>query len=82
MTSIYLARVDPTNAQDGEFDQPGLARKLQTEHESDFTNKMGAEHMGFITDRVEGGIVPRNTEFMATRCFKSNCRFSITHPRM
>jgi hypothetical protein len=58
----------------------GLRENLQTEHESDFMNKMGAEHLEFITDRVEGGIVPRNTEFMVTGCFESNCRFSIAHP--
>jgi hypothetical protein len=29
----------------------GLRENLQTEHESDFTNKMGAEPLGFITDQ-------------------------------
>jgi hypothetical protein len=37
----------------------GLRENLQTEPESDFMNKMGAEPLGFITDRVEGGIVPK-----------------------
>jgi hypothetical protein len=58
----------------------GLRENLQTEPESDFVNKMGVEPLGFITDRVEGRIVPKNTEFMVTRCFESNHRFSITHP--
>ena len=61
---------------------PGLRENLQTEHEYDFVNKMVAEHLEFITDRTEGGIMPRNTELMATRCSESNYIFSITHPRM
>jgi hypothetical protein len=60
----------------------GLRGKLQTMRGLDFTNKMSAEHLDFITDWEEGGIVPKNTEFMANRCFESNCRFSIAHPRV
>jgi hypothetical protein len=61
---------------------PSLRDNLQTEHESDFVDRMGATHMEFITDQAEGGIMPRNTEFMVTGCFKLNYRFSITHPRV
>jgi hypothetical protein len=31
----------------------GLRENLQPEYESDFANRMGAEHMEFITDWVE-----------------------------
>jgi hypothetical protein len=60
----------------------GPRENLQTEPGSDFSNKMGEEPMGFITDRAKEKIMPRNTKFMVTRCFESNCRFSITHPRL
>jgi hypothetical protein len=60
----------------------GLREKLQTVRGPGFTNKMGAEHLKFITDRAEGGIMPKNSEFMVTGCFKSNCRFSMAHPRV
>jgi hypothetical protein len=60
----------------------GLRENLQTEPEFDFMNNMGAEPLGFITNQAEGGIMPRNSEFMATGCFESNCIFSMAHPRM
>jgi hypothetical protein len=58
----------------------GLCEILQTKPEYDFEKKMGVEPLAFITDQMEGIIVPRNTEFMAIRCFKSNCRIYVTHP--
>jgi hypothetical protein len=58
----------------------GLRENLQTYPESDFVDRMGVEIMGFITDWVEKGIMPKNTKFMATRCCESNHRSSITHP--
>jgi hypothetical protein len=58
----------------------GIRENLQTELETDFTNNLGAGALGFITKRAGGGIVPRNNELMETGCFKSSCRFSITHP--
>jgi len=45
----------------------GLCEILQTKPEYDFEKQMGVEPLGFITDRMEGIIVPRNTEFMAIR---------------
>jgi hypothetical protein len=33
---------------------------------------MHVEHPKFITEWAGGGIVPGNTEFMATRCFETN----------
>jgi hypothetical protein len=56
--------------------------KLQTECGPGFTTEMGVEHLEFIMSREEGGIVWENSEFMATRCFESNCIFSMAHPRM
>jgi hypothetical protein len=57
-----------------------LRENLQTEPEYDFVKNMGLEPLGFKTDWVEGKKLPKNTEFMATRCFESNRRFSITPP--
>jgi hypothetical protein len=60
----------------------GLREELQTVRGPSFTNKMGAEHVKFITERAEGGIVSKNIEFMVTGCFESICRFSMAHPRV
>jgi hypothetical protein len=43
---------------------------------------MSVEDLKFITSREEGGIVMENGEFMATGCFGSNSRFSMTNPHM
>jgi hypothetical protein len=57
-----------------------LREKLQIVHGPGFTNKMGIVHMKFIKYWAEGGIVPKNSEFMETGCFESNCRFSMANP--
>jgi len=74
--------VDLANVQGGKFDQPELAIKITNSAGPSFMNKMGAEHLKFITEGEEGGIMPENIEFMVTGCFKLNCRFSMAHPRM
>jgi len=53
---------------------------LYTMSESDFAKKMSVDTLGFITDWMEGRIMPKNIEFMVTRCCDSNQRSSITHP--
>jgi hypothetical protein len=70
---FVLCAVDLEKAQGGKLDQPGLARKNYKQCISLIgVNRMCAEHLKFITEQVGGGIVPRNTEFMATGCFEMN----------
>jgi hypothetical protein len=57
-----------------------LWENSQMEPESKFMNVLGEKPLGFITDGVERRNVSKGTEFMVTRCSKSNRRSSITPP--
>jgi hypothetical protein len=56
--------------------------KLQTEFNPGSTTGKNAEHSRFVTSWIGEGIMLEESEFMATRCFQSSCRFSMANPRM
>jgi hypothetical protein len=40
------------------------------------------EHLIFIMNQPREGIILKDNEFMAMRCSKLSCRFSMTNPRV
>jgi hypothetical protein len=69
---FFLRAVDLERSQGSHLDQPGIARRTIHSAQARLVNRMHAEHPKFITEWAGGGIMPGNTEFMATGYFEVN----------
>jgi hypothetical protein len=56
--------------------------KLQIEFRPGSTTGENVEHPRFIMNWTREEIMLEDSEFMATRCSKSSCRFSMENPRV
>jgi hypothetical protein len=56
--------------------------KLQIEFRPSSTTEENFERPRFITNQTGEEIMLEEREFMAMRCSKSSCRFSMANPRV
>jgi hypothetical protein len=83
MTNVYYARSISNKHTGGEtLNKLDWQGELQTEFGPGSATGESVEHPRFIMSSTREEIMLKDSEFMATRCSKSSCRFSMENPRV